>query len=173
MRERFRTIIENLPPTGIAIHGTTLERALRIEKEGFDPNMSRSELYGYKDRQTFYVAQPPVTLSSLITFKHLRGKISYTYANYAVSISEQRAKQEGGEQALVLLIPYEPLPDDLKMYGTPFIAYGSKPIPSENVLGIIQIENGKTRMDKEIFRDCVALLKEKGVINVGTSQTTK
>ena len=169
MRERFRHIIEILPPTGIAVHGTTLERARLIEKNGFDPKMSRSLLNGYSDNQTFYVVQPPITPAPLVTFRNLLGD-GLSYLNRAVNTSEERITAAGDVQALILFIPPKELPDDLKKYGTPFIAWDSRPIPPENILGVIQVEKGKRKMDKVIFRDCVAVLQEKGVIDFAKPQ---
>lgn len=185
MRERVRQIFKNLPPEGVAIHGTNLARAKLIAENGFDTaQMLRRDLEG----KIFYIVQPPsIQMAPRTLLTTARGKSSVNIAvNLAVSHSHKAVNQpvyrfgqngpDNETQALVVFRPvrvFDNLDSPENWHNTTEVTYESDPIPKERIYGIVRVKKSSQKMDSEIMRDILKLLSEKGIIDVTVKDSAK
>lgn len=176
MREQLIKTFTSLPPEGIGVHGTTREIALQIKKVGFDPAYAHgSENFG---AYTFYVIQPPTCTSTRAAIRSLTGRSSVNpYMDKAVNRSYIAAhndtyalnanSEQSRQQALILFRPLDKFTrEELNTFTTPFVKFDPRPIPPENILGVIDVPEGATKMTPEILKAGIKLLQEKGILEI-------
>lgn len=171
MREQLRRVLTSLPPEGIAVHGTNLARAERIQQEGFIP---QDLCVGTNLHKTYYIVQPPNLNPSysLLHLQEMKAMLNDAYRTYASRASRAPLYEltHGPDDKIPTLVVFRPLARSFDaslhahmLYPFPFVASDTKPIPAKNVYGIIPVPERKSA--KKLISEAVRILLEKGVIN--------
>lgn len=170
MRERVREIFSQLPPEGIALHGTNLARAKCIEQEGF---VAEKGPVTDADDGHFYFAVHPTDIPTYNLRQFLRA-IRSVYLKYGTSYAFDATHRtyafkdypvESKAPALVVFKPItERLPRNLS-----FARKEPNDIPADHIIGVIplEVEGNST---KKTFRSILQLLEEKQVMHFSKSQ---
>ncbi len=142
MREQVVNFFQSLPDEGIAVHGTNLARAKSIKETGLLPD----SLVGL-DSDVWYNVQPPNLNRTLyhdirreinsLVVEAVQRAYAATNPNYSFGGSP-----ESRTPALVVFKPNEKFARSslaVKLTPYPMTSKSSAPIPSENVLGILEL----------------------------------
>ena len=138
--EQIRTMFESLPEKGIAIHGTTLARAERINKEGLFPVKIAGT--GRDGKKAWYIVQPPsCNPVQEVTFRRVVSSINAALERAGNAVWDDKYALTHDERdritAFVLFTPEKDLQDEYAQEGISFSDSTDKPIPQENMLGVI------------------------------------
>lgn len=169
MRERVREIFSQLPPEGIAIHGTNLARAKCIKQEGFVAKKGPVSDDGH-----FYFAVHPTDIPTnnlrqflrAIRFVYLRYGTSYAFDATHTTYALKDYPVESRTPALIVFKPIiERPPRNLS-----FVRKEPKDIPADHIIGVIplELEGNNT---KKTFRSILQLLEEKQVMHFSKPQS--
>lgn len=125
MKEGIRGVFSNLPPEGIALHGTNLSRGTRISEEGF--------LEG-----TYYIVQPPTQLPLGKVMEEVYEGIEEALKFAYRASNLRRYKLTGTENDRIpVLVVFKPLKNARGGY-----AHGdleTKKIPVENIIDVVEV----------------------------------
>lgn len=164
MSERVREIFAQLPSEGIAIHGTNLARAKKIQELGF---VSEFKPFGRDGHYYFAVHPEDIPEHKLSGFLKA---VKSTYIRYAVDYSMGKThdpmyKLENDPQgstvpSLVIFKPLERQPPK----NMNWVRHESQDIPAENIIGIIELNSTDKKKVRSAYRKIVALLEERRII---------
>ncbi len=169
MRERVVNFFQNLPPEGIAIHGTNKSRAKIIQQEGFNPQKEKSLL----DTKplTWYLVQPP-NINQLY-WKIILDDIKRRTLNaqsHAIKAAQKPiywTGQNPEDDKTPSIVVFRPLRkfdrSSIAFNQAPFpiIMSEEKPIPQNHILGFFDVDRKLNPVEMT-----------RGIINVLTSAST-
>ncbi len=170
MKERVRQIFQSLPPEGVAIHGTNLARAKRIQQEGFQPQHLHPRM---PVDETHYFVQPP-NFNPTYAGEHiqdLRQRFRDALLKYAQRAITEPKYKVGDEMDdnIPALVVFKPLQRfDMSLIANnvaPFSIHNKEKrnIPPQNIYGIIPVPIYMG--SNELILDTFRLLEGKRVIN--------
>jgi len=143
MRERVVNFFQNLPDEGVALHGTNLARAKSIQENGFIPD----SLFGL-DSIIWFNVQPPSINPALFwdirheINSHVQESIKIADRAATLDIYSYRNLVESAAPAIVVFKPLEKFDRtsiSLKITPYPMTRREIRPIPKENIFGIINL----------------------------------
>ncbi|MDO8269528.1 MAG: hypothetical protein Q7T54_02555 [Candidatus Levybacteria bacterium] len=162
MKERVTQFFQDLPDEGIALQGTNLARAKSIQENGLIPN----SLVGL-DSNIWYNVQPPSMNPTL--FWDIMREIN-SHVRECIKFADRAAKLDSysygnlSESSIPAIIVFKPLEKfdrtsmALKSAPYPMTRRETKPIPKENVFGVINLGRNNTQA-KEVITQVVELFR--------------
>lgn len=177
MRERLREIFAQLPPEGIAVHGTNMSRARNIQKEGFIPQNLHP---GTPLNRTYYIVQPP-NANPFYALEHLDEVKSYLikeasgkYAKRSITWNqyEYSGTAEDKQPAIVVFKPlkvFDRNTHDFQLFPFPRIHSEDRHIPPNHIYGAIDISN--IANERGLLAAIYQLLTQKGIIHISKPQS--